>query len=54
MIPFFCYAASYIAPILGWSTVADVVQGLAAVFYLALFFIKGNGTDNVYGPARPR
>lgn len=54
MIPFICYLASYIAPILGWSTVADIVQGLAAVFYLALFFIKGNGTDNVYGPARPR
>lgn len=54
IIPFACYLASYIAHVLGWSTVADVVQGLAGIFYLALFFIKGNAADNVYGPARPR
>ncbi len=54
IIPFACYLASYVAPILGWSTVADVVQGLAGIFYLALFCIKGNAADNVYGPARPR
>ncbi len=54
MIPFVCYLASYITLVLGWSMAADIVQGLACAFYLALFFIKGNAADNVYGPARPR
>jgi uncharacterized membrane protein YhaH (DUF805 family) len=53
-VPYICYLASYVTPLLGWPTVALVVQAITVVSFLALFIIKGTDGDNAYGPERAR
>lgn len=53
-IPFICYLASYIFPVLGFDTAAMAAQSIMAVSYLGLVTVKGTSGDNAYGPERAR
>lgn len=54
IIPFLCYIASYVLPILGLDIAATAVQSVTAVSYLGFFTVKGSSGDNAYGPERAR
>lgn len=53
-VPFICYLASYVLPVLGQDTAAMAAQSIMAVSYLGLFTVKGTSGDNAYGPERAR
>ena len=53
-VPFICYLASYVLPVLGQDTAATAAQSIMAVSYLGLFTVKGTSGDNAYGPERAR